>query len=406
MPNINRIRELKYKSPSGIEFTLLYSDVERSGSKKIAVHDLPQQDRAIVQDLGESPAPFSISCYLIGDDSDEIGDSLALALTEKGSGILQHPRWGDIEVIPMTWAQKESMTDGIGRVDFQIQFFPFKSTDASTGLTSTESKKDKINQITEWAVITAVKDFVASIQTQTATALSTSKTYTKDIVDKFANEMRKYATADPALAADFEKAITVFNNDLDLIFSDPEKFINNVHKIFQMPWAASSYVASKIQSYKNIIDEAVSTAGTTWNETVMACQILFGLSAGASESSTDGILENRPDSIAIEENLDSIQQSVNACISSASNYVGYVFDFEGMSGINESLITSRRYILDNLYNLKTEIVITIASEIPPIKMCWLYYKDVSKLQKFITDNKLKGNEIILLPVGRQVVFYV
>ena len=406
MPNIERIRELKYTSPGGSVFTLLYDEVERSGSKKLSIHDLPQQDRAIVQELGESPAPFSISGYFIGSDSDSTGDLLALSLTEKGSGLLQHPRWGDIECIPMTWTQKESMTDGIGRVDFQIQFFPFKSTEVSTGLTSTESKSDKVAQITEWAVITAVKDFVASIETATATALSSSKVYVQNIVDKFANEMRKYVSADPTLSADFEKALTVFNNDVDLIFSDPESFINNVHKILRQPWSSAAYVTEKIQSYADIVSEAISTAGTTWNEVVTACQILFGLSAGAAESSTDGVLENRPDAIEIESNLDTIQQNINACISNASNSVGYVFDYEGMAGINDALVTSRRYILDNLYNLKSEVIVIVKNEIPPIKLCWIYYKDISKLPKFILDNKLKGEEILLLPIGRQVVFYV
>lgn len=406
MPNIERIRELKYTSPGGSVFTLLYDEVERSGSKKLSIHDLPQQDRAIVQELGESPAPFSIAGYFIGADSDSTGDLLALSLTEKGSGLLQHPRWGDIECIPMTWAQKESMTDGIGRVDFQIQFFPFKSTEASTGLTSTESKSDKVAQITEWAVITAVKDFVSSIETATATALSSSKVYVQNIVDKFANEMRKYVSADPSLSADFEKAIVDFNNNSDLIFSNPQEFIENVHIILQQPWASSSYVIEKIQSYVNIVNEAIATAGNTWNETVTACQILFGLSAGASESSTDGVLENRPDAVEIESNLDTIQESINTCISNASNSVGYVFDYEAISGINDSLTTSRRYILDNIYNLKSEIIVTVKNEIPPIKLCWIYYKDISKLPKFILDNKLIGEEILLLPIGRKVVFYV
>jgi prophage DNA circulation protein len=125
MSYIDRIERLTYQSPKRKTFDLEFDDLARNIQRKTAINEFPYQNIANVQDLGMGNLKIPIRCYISGNDYDLEADRFFKALNEQGSGILDHPRWGSIDVIPINITQSESFIDGLGRAIFEIEFVEF-----------------------------------------------------------------------------------------------------------------------------------------------------------------------------------------------------------------------------------------------------------------------------------------
>ena len=403
MPDINNIRELKYTSPSGKEFNLLYEETTRTGGKKLSIHDLPQQDIAIVQELGNSPKEINIDCYLVGPGSDKIGDDFYNSLDETGPGILQHPRWGDIKVIPVAKTQTENMTAQINRVNFSLQFFPYFE---KKPLSIINSASDNIKSNIVTIAINAISDFANNIYTTSSNILKSFRDSCNNTCDYFVGYIRPIIALDPELSQEFETAYSEFKNGIDLIYSDPQSFMENYQEIFMIPYEAPGKLYDKLVIYYNTAVYAVEEFGESFNDFIGSILTLVGISSGASESVTVSEPENRPEAISIDSVIENINDIFSNQITDASNNVGYVLSFEISDLINNNFTYARKIITDSLFSLKTEKKVIIDAPESPFILVWKYYNDISMIEKFIQDNNLTGNELILVPAGKEVVFYV
>ncbi|MFC3674656.1 DNA circularization protein [Ferrovibrio xuzhouensis] len=94
---------------------------ERSGGRRLAKHEYPQQDIPYVEDLGRKAEGFRVTAYVIGESYKTARDALLAALREAGPGILVHPLHGQVSVAVDSWTQRET-TDQGGMASFEIAF--------------------------------------------------------------------------------------------------------------------------------------------------------------------------------------------------------------------------------------------------------------------------------------------
>ena len=100
MSVFDRLRTMRYIAPSGSEFVLEFDELVRTLGKKSIASEYPGRDAGSVQDLGRRTRRYPIVCYISGPDYDEEADRFAAALEESGPGVLEHPRWGTLDVHP------------------------------------------------------------------------------------------------------------------------------------------------------------------------------------------------------------------------------------------------------------------------------------------------------------------
>lgn len=94
---------------------------ERSGGRRIALHEFPGRDEPLSEDLGRRARGFSIDCHVLGEDYRTQRDALIDALEGKGPGLLVHPWHGRMMVTVLDFTQSES-TDAGGMASFRIEF--------------------------------------------------------------------------------------------------------------------------------------------------------------------------------------------------------------------------------------------------------------------------------------------
>jgi prophage DNA circulation protein len=102
----------------GVEFHL--DSVALAGGRRNVVHEYPQRDDAVIEDLGRKTLVPTMAAFVTGHDWRARRDALIAALEQGGPGSLEHPSYGSLQVNVDTWSATEQVA--AGRVDFALSF--------------------------------------------------------------------------------------------------------------------------------------------------------------------------------------------------------------------------------------------------------------------------------------------
>lgn len=94
---------------------------DQQGGRRQVVHEFPQRDDPVIEDLGLRPHGFTLDCLVLGADYMTARDALIAALDAAGPGTLVHPYRGALTVSCDTWRVRESSREG-GIAWFSIDF--------------------------------------------------------------------------------------------------------------------------------------------------------------------------------------------------------------------------------------------------------------------------------------------
>lgn len=91
------------------------------GGRRLAVHELPQRDDALVEDMGRRQRRFQVEMLGIGPDYFYWRDELREALEEAGPGTLVHPWLGEIRCCVESFTISETTSEG-GQFRVRVTF--------------------------------------------------------------------------------------------------------------------------------------------------------------------------------------------------------------------------------------------------------------------------------------------
>jgi prophage DNA circulation protein len=89
--------------------------------RRTQVHEFPQRNRPVVEDLGEQTRVIKFSAFVVGDDCFFQRDNLSHALNQPGAGTLIHPWYGQMYGTATECSASHSWTEG-GVVRFELLF--------------------------------------------------------------------------------------------------------------------------------------------------------------------------------------------------------------------------------------------------------------------------------------------
>ena len=96
---------------------------EMTGGRRGVLHQFPQSNDPVWEDLGRGARRYHIDCHIIGADYPSKATALADALDVAGAGTLIHPWLGSMQVaVPEDgWSRRDSTSEG-GYAEFSIDF--------------------------------------------------------------------------------------------------------------------------------------------------------------------------------------------------------------------------------------------------------------------------------------------
>jgi prophage DNA circulation protein len=415
----DRLRQARYRSPGGAEFTLQFDDVSRSGSKKAAIHELPQQDKADIQDLGNNSDRFPMSVYFTGDDFDQTADAFFSALRERGPGSLQHPRYGDIPVLPLTWTQSESWTDGLGRADFKIEFIRVQ-TDVVFPITAV-SATTAVANLADVATLEANLAAVAEFDPISAADISVIKDGISGFLADYQAAFAEIIAVSESIQAEVNGIVNEITGTIDQLIAAPAALFASLTRLATLPARIVANIKSKVDSYSNFITQLANSIPKSYAQAVQTVQTVQVMLAGAAVASTVGTISTRRAAVDSAAALEAMAntatlifeqaESTAFVITSASTPPEYRPDGAVIAQLTEAVEVARAAIVERSYSLRAEYTRRIDAERTPLDLVAEFYGDQiadidAVLDEFIRTNDLQNGEIIVIPAGREVIYYV
>ena len=429
----DEIQEAAYNSPSGKRQTFIYENVSRETDLKTASFVFPELDGALIQSLGLGGRTFPLKCIFSGASCNKEADSFEKLLSERGHGILEHPVYGKINVVPTGKIKRtDNILDGANESSVEVTFSEtLVDKEESTSEVATVDKLDAAMDEYEDA---AVADFANNIYTDSiedkmqlqsvmkANADSTFKGVEKmtknapknkkrgTYANEVARTMIKMIRYPSKIATDALSKLTgyqlMIKDIANNVKADPfgTKAVTNQWAATTLAWgsmvAALSYGVAKTAAEQSINQSASASSS---ENAASSRDDDFDF----SDSNSNGGFKSRADVLETAAQIAATFAEYSAYIDSQNKKNAFVDTGETYEKLLNVVTYSLRSLEETAFNLPVTRIITLDRDRQLFELLTEFYgKDgFNRQDQFINDNKLTADEIVLIPMGREVRYY-
>lgn len=410
-----RMLPMIFTAPSFATFRLKYDKLDRDGSKKGSINEILDSDESIMQDQGNHAQKYPVDIYFTGDNYDLLADGFFTALSERysqsDSGTLVHPRWGILDVFPMSWKQSESFVNGQGRANFHVEFIRVTPPGifATLGLLVSQ--------------VVGLVELMEELNTQDfAKSSSPAVQAIGDAIGASLNTVTQSMTSLVSIHSDARDIISNISIEAQGLLSNPadnaELLISQLQSIVKLPMKFEDDTFTKLNSYSGMLSQLIidslntgDVAADVRRNKALTYELTAGYAVAAqcaaalstnyktreSALSAIGILQN-----SYQEFNDAIQVAT-VSNSLASSFSG---DHEFLGAIHDIHSKSISIILNDSFSLAVVASIVLSEASDAITLVGDHYGSLDQLDEFLESNTITDSEFLEIPVGREVKFYV
>lgn len=410
-----RLKQVTYTSPSGAVFEWAWEVVSRSVDKKGGEFTFPDAVGTFIQDLGPTGRRYPFRCFFNGDDNDTESDAFFEALTETGVGVLDHPRYGRLNVVPFgAITQREDLKREANQSVVEVTFFDTIDIIFPTGLVSPSSD-----------VLSAVVDFNSGVSVQFAEVLGLDsqieKVSFRDNMSAATARIKDflepvYSQTDD-IRRESEAIIASINNSVTTLVGEPLAYAAQTLQLIQLPARAGNSIKARLDGYKNLANQILSIPifqsgnDSQPDNTFRVDELsVTGNFTGYGLSAINGEFQNKTQAIEAADDLLTLLDDVTTWrddnirsleIVDTQEIYGEMLNVVGATAaylvaISFDLPQQKTIVLD-----RPRTIIDLAAEIFPNLNA---VDDV--LDDLINDNELVGEDIFLLPAGKSITYFV
>ena len=427
----DRIIEAVYTSPSGQEFVFDFEDVSKTLSKKSTAFDFPDVSGTYVQDLGKRGRRYPLRVIFWGENYDVEAERFDNALEEKGAGTLQHPFYPDVlRVVPVgDITRVDALKTAGNQAVYNIEFW---ETIEIVFPISELSAKNSINALIDDFADLAAENFDESLSVATSGESTGLIAAAQTAVRKIRRAMAGIAATTAAIQQQFTDAFDIIEDSIDAGIGTPILLAAQMIELTRLPSQASASIQAKLDGYSTLISSFTegtdnqflpslfdSQPGNTFslNDLLASSAVISSIESTISD---EAVFDTRSGTITAIEALDAQFAAYVAWSDTNRDVLAASLSRNRTAGTNDLIDTGEQYqaLLDALgiaSGRLTEIVFTALQERSVtldrartiIDFAAEYYASVdTELDFIIESNKLTGAEIIEIPAGRKMLYYV
>ena len=430
---IGRLQEAKY-SAGGFEVKFLYLDLTSYFGVKTAVFNNVDSDGVYVQHNGTGVNRFPCLMVFSGSDNDDEAKTALSALTYRGDGQLNHPVFGPITVVPTgEIEQVNAFVTAANQTSIIVELIE------TTGLLV--GKEEPFGSVLDSFLENAAKSFddiVITVDVPEEIALAQKVkagiAKVKDINDRLSNAVA-------ATQAAVDDTFDSINSAIDTLVKDPLMLARQVQRLVLTPGRELGLIRSKLEAYANLAADIFGTddsaGGNTYDNTARNNFAVDNLIAGAAVAALSQVGVNstvpasrQPDADPASanqanpgnlfgevprkeliKNAEQVSETQDAYIAWADEQAD-ALDISNNSGDWQDLaaVTSLSVsaIITKAKEARTELKIVTTYERSAQAWCYELYGSIKNdaLWFFQRTNDLGGDEILVIPEGRELVYYV
>ena len=419
---VSRLRAGRYTSPAGVESSFLFDSLSRSRAKKTAVHEVVDSDETILQDMGSSLHVFALEVYFVGENCDTEADAFYASLYERYTpdepGILNHPRWGDVAVIPFgSPEQNESFVGGgvgIARVTVEFretksQAFAAGSKLSASGIADAAKKIDANALERAQKMVTESKVAYAKFKASIKGKVSIVTGFIDGVKDLITDVREEVDAMVASLLSAIDEGAT------------PVVIMSQVGQIIQTIAAVPQTTADVVMGYYDMASDMISSYGSDIANASMseektnlalAYQYMGAMSTVAVAMSAVNVTYETRDDVAgvLDDMTDAYAQylaQMAAASASLSNGIATLFvpDHDVGSDLYGAIYNGQALLLDRAFSLASRRTYILRAPSDALTETWTHYGDLDRLDFYCRTNKIVGSEFVEIPAGRELVWY-
>lgn len=440
MPWQDRLREAAYRSPNGTRTVFTFQDVSRVAEKKTSAFDFPDADGTLVQDLGRKGRRYPLRVIFAGNDHDLEADAFEQTLLERGAGVLEHPRYGQVDVVPFgEITQRDDLKTRANQTVIEVVFWATIGTAYPTGQADGAAQALAAVDQYQAAASEALED---ALEVDTQFEEVTFRDQWDGFLDNVESALAEVAEVQEDVARQFKDINDSINRGIDVLVAEPLTLAFQTIALIKAPARAAAQIEARLNAYgdlaSSIVNGSASRIGTgsagtpqviaptndnrAANELASREVFAQGAVAGsvtatmtAAQSPEDeGGYDTQPQAIAAAEQL--LAQFEQVTDWADNNYRALdgtniearpvVDTGAAYQQLQEAVALAAGELVRLAFNLKQERRIVLDRARSLYDFVGEYYGDIdANLDFFINTNELTGSEILELPKGRTVVVY-
>lgn len=417
MPWQDRLKNAAYISPSGERIAFDYEIANKTVSKKTVGFEFPDADGTYVQDLGHTGNRYPLRIFFSGDDHDLIAKIFDAALLEKGVGMLEHPVYGPVDVVPFGDIRfindlKTATNQTIVEVTFWETIDLIYPTDQGDPTSEILAAIDDYNNA-------VAETFEIVIDVDTEIEKATLKNEYTNLLDSVESNMQSIVSVQEDVQKQFNVIVDSINNGIDVLVAQPLTLAFQTSILIQAPARASASIADRLNAYNNLLQSIITSTdailmpsndsrnvNTFHNRDLYASNYV----AGSIISIVNNQFITKVDALTTAEFI--IDQMNSLIVWRDNNFesLSIIDTGEAYQQLLEAFALAVGFLIEISFNLKQERRITLEEPHTIIDLIAELYPPESiiddELDFFIQSNKLTGSEILELPRGREIVYYV
>ena len=452
----DEIGEAAYTSPGGTRMVFNYSaQVERTTPLKTAESVFPDVDGAEIQSLGLGGRKFPMTAIFSGADCFKDADAFEELLCERGYGQLEHPIYGKHAVVPTgEISRSDDLVDGLNESRVKVTFsetltdraFPESAVAASDTLDAAmddygDAAVDAFADIIE---IGSVDDRLQLQSVLKAQGDSLFKGITS-LVQKAGDTAQKIQQQ----VSDIKNEVAQWTGAVDKLASNAKNIATGVIKVARLPAELYMGAVAKIEGYSSVIKDIINNvkkdpfgakaianqyAATSVVLGALVASMGYGVAKTAQAAANGG---SGSDSAASSGGTSGGAGSGNSSGGSAGGFVSraavlsaadavveqfeaykeymdaqtakdaFVDTGESYAALLDTVVASVQVMQQAAFDLPLARTVRLSRDRQVIELLTEFYgaDGFSRLDQFITDNHLTADEIVIVPMGREVTYY-
>lgn len=429
----SRVSRGAYVSPSGKRIEYATEGVAREMDIRGTVFAFPQYGGDYVQRTGISSRRYPVQAIFHGARCDIEAASFEAALSEPGTGKLEHPFYGTFEVIPFgAVARRDDLVLAGNQSIVDVVFW---STIGAIYPGVQRTGESEIDAWLERFGNAAVNGFGSVVDVSSVAKQVGLATSLKRMIGELGNAFDDISSVIGDVRSGFAEAASVVNAAVDVLVGKPLLLARQVVDLMQAPGRAVAGVLDRLDGYGRMLDSIVDSDagnptlalvnGAVMDQTRARVGNAFHAADMTAMSGVSGSvltarsarteLRTKPEALAAAERIEAQLATLTAWRDAGHAALldvpvagQYQIDLgDSYRELRGAVAVAVRYLVELSFSLAQERVVVLGSDRNFIELASELYGrvDDKTLDLLIESNSLTADEIISIPRGRSIVYY-
>lgn len=421
----DRLKQPAITPPTGERFTFEYEDVEKEVNFKTNQFTFGDKQGALVQDFGLGVVSFPLTLYMSGTDYDAKAAAFETAISFPGSSLLEHPMYGNHNVIIESYTRSDKIKTAGNQARFEMVI-----TETIIPAAPVSALEAKSNIIGQMNALSEIQQTAFDAQYGIVSDLITARDRITQFVSDISAGFENIVSVNQEISDAFDASTEFITENIDELLEDVPALAGSLYSLIRIPARSTASISSRVQAYidtmatqiRDIEGAGIDLFNQFTENQLLLTSELSAMSEATLFSENDLITKADATGLAgdildqyrlVQEYLDGLEVlAIDDPLTERYSVNDALAQF--IKSITSS--TAGNLILLS-FSLKQERIITLEETETIITLCQKLYGgrledpivpglDKTKLDFLIETNMLNGRELIIIPIGREIKYYV